>query len=47
MILCKWQFSEVSAEFMDVQGEGFNLILDIWKEMSASKLATSVVNGEK
>lgn len=22
-ILCKWQFAEVSAEFMDVQGVGF------------------------
>lgn len=23
IILCKWQFAELSAEFMDVQGVGF------------------------
>lgn len=48
MILCKWQFAEISAEFMDVQGvDLFHLILDIQNEMSASKVVTSIVNGEK
>lgn len=48
MILCKWQFAEISAEFMDVQGvDLFHLILDIQNEMSASKVVTSIVDGEK
>lgn len=48
MILCKWQFAEISAEFMDVQGVGF-ISSDFRhpNEMSASELVTSVVNGEK
>lgn len=47
-ILCEWQFAEISAELVDAQGRDlFHLIVDIQKEMSAGKLVTSVVGGEK
>lgn len=47
MILCKWQFAEGSAEFMDVQRDLYHLILDIQNEMYTSKWVTSIANGEK